>query len=198
MTSRERVRLALNHEEPDRVPIDNNGIVSSIHEVAYANLLASLGVQEDVVILDAVQRIALNSESVLASLGVDTRYLYPNGPSYWSYSENPDGTWKDEFGTTYRRVGFYADNVDPVLKGKELRGGEGVQVPRSQRPFAVQGPAGEGAGPVLLHGLRPGIGSMLCFDYMRWVLRGLEDAIADLHEDAPGSPSTSSTRSWTG
>ena len=43
MTSRERVRLALNHEEPDRVPIDNNGIVSSIHEVAYANLLRTSG-----------------------------------------------------------------------------------------------------------------------------------------------------------
>jgi uroporphyrinogen decarboxylase len=26
-------------------------------------------------------------------------------------------------------------------------------------------------------------GAMLCFDYIRWVLRGLEDAIADLHED---------------
>ena len=54
------------------MPIDCNGIVSSIHEVAYANLLASLGVKEDVVVLDAVQRITLNSESVLTSLGVDT------------------------------------------------------------------------------------------------------------------------------
>ena len=45
MTPRERVRVALRHQEPDRVPIDNNGIVSSIHEAAYANLLSRLGVQ---------------------------------------------------------------------------------------------------------------------------------------------------------
>ena len=57
MTSRERVRKALDHQEPDRVPIDNNGIVSSIHEVAYQNLLEALDLQEDVVILDPVQRI---------------------------------------------------------------------------------------------------------------------------------------------
>lgn len=120
MTPRERVRLALSHEEPDRIPIDNNGIVSSIHEVAYANLLERLGLQEKVVVMDAVQRITLNSEKVLDSLGVDTRYVYPNAPSSWSYAENPDGTWKDEFGTTYKRLGFYADNVDPVLKGKSF------------------------------------------------------------------------------
>jgi hypothetical protein len=43
MTSRERVRTALLHVEPDRVPIDNNGLVSSIHEVAYRSLLERLG-----------------------------------------------------------------------------------------------------------------------------------------------------------
>jgi len=68
VTSRERVRKALNHHEPDRIPIDNNGIVSSIHEVAYQNLLVALDLHEDVVILDPVQRIVLNSEQVLDAL----------------------------------------------------------------------------------------------------------------------------------
>jgi len=105
MTSRERVRAAVNHREPDRVPVDNNGVVSSIHEVAYANLLAHLGYREEITVFDAVQRLALSSEAVLQSLGVDTRYLYPNAPAGWSYEEKPDGTWKDEFGTTYKRSG---------------------------------------------------------------------------------------------
>jgi len=81
MTSRERVRAALEHREPDRIPVDNNGIVSSIHEVAYANLLKHLGYHEEVVVMDAVQRITHNSDAVLQALGVDTRYLYPGGPS---------------------------------------------------------------------------------------------------------------------
>ncbi|MBA7645209.1 hypothetical protein ES703_52963 [subsurface metagenome] len=89
MTSRERVRKTLDHKEPDRIPIDNNGIVSSIHEVAYQNLLETLGLEEEVVILDPVQRIVLNSEQILKALRVDTRYLYPNAPPWWEYRENP-------------------------------------------------------------------------------------------------------------
>jgi uroporphyrinogen decarboxylase len=183
MTPRERVRVALSHREPDKGPIDNNGIVSSIHEVAYANLLARLGCREDIVVLDAVQRITLNSEAVLQSLGVDTRYLYPNAPASWTYQEKPDGTWKDEFGTTYRRVGFYADNVDPVLRGKsfaEVRAYKFPDPTDASRFTGLREKARRlhsGTDYALVSG------AMLCFDYIRWVLRGLEDATADLLED---------------
>jgi len=183
MTPRERVRLALNHEEPDRVPIDNNGIVSSIHEVAYANLLERLGVQEKIVVLDAVQRITLNGEKVLTSLGVDTRYLYPSAPSSWTYAENPDGTWKDEFGTTYKRLGFYADNVDPVLKGKSFAEVKAYKFPDPTDPSRFKGMREKAQALHSSTDFALVSGAMLCFDYIRWVLRGLEDAIADLHED---------------
>ena len=183
MTPRERVRLALNHEEPDRVPIDNNGIVSSIHEVAYANLLERLGVQEKIVVLDAVQRITLNSEKVLTSLGVDTRYLYPSAPSSWTYAENPDGTWKDEFGTTYKRLGFYADNVDPVLKGKSFAEVKAYKFPDPTDPSRFKGLREKARALHSSTDFALVSGAMLCFDYIRWVLRGLEDAIADLLED---------------
>ena len=44
MTSRERVRKALNHEEPDRIPVDLGGsIVSSITKNAYTDLRNLLG-----------------------------------------------------------------------------------------------------------------------------------------------------------
>jgi len=183
MTPRERVRRALDHQEPDRVPIDCNGIVSSIHEVAYADLLAAIGIREEVVILDAVQRIALHSEAVLASLGVDTRYLYPNAISSWSYRENPDGTWKDEWGTTYRRVGFYADTVGTPLKGKSLAEVKAYKFPDPTDPSRF---AGMRERALALHATTDYAlvsGAMLCFDYIRWILRGLEDAIADLHEE---------------
>lgn len=183
MTPRERVRMALKHREPDRVPIDNNGVVSSIHEVAYGNLLAHLGYREEITVFDAVQRLALNSEPVLRALGVDTRYLYPNAPAGWSYEERPDGTWKDEFGTTYRRVGFYADNVGPVLKGKsftEVKAYRFQDPTDSSRFKGLRDRAGQ------LHdetNYALVSGAMLCFDYIRWVLRGLEDATADLLEE---------------
>ena len=48
MTSRERVIKALNHEEPDRVPIDLGGFQTGIHKGAYTQLLDYLGIGENV------------------------------------------------------------------------------------------------------------------------------------------------------
>jgi uroporphyrinogen decarboxylase len=165
------------------VPIDNNGVVSSIHEAAYAGLLATLGLQEKAVILDAVQRITLNSEAVLTALGVDTRYVYAGGPSSWSYRENPDGTWKDEFGTTFRRVGLYADNVGPVLKGRSLAEVKAYKFPDPTDPERFKGMRERALALRASTEYAVVSGSMLSLDYVRWVLRGIEDAIADLHED---------------
>lgn len=64
MTSRERIRKAINHEEPDRVPIDCNS-------------------QDEIRIVCPTQRIAGLSEEVYDLLGVDTRYIYANAPSSW-------------------------------------------------------------------------------------------------------------------
>ena len=58
MTSRERIRKAVNHEEPDRVPIDCNSVVSQIHEKAYKNLLVYLGIRDEIRIVCPTQRIA--------------------------------------------------------------------------------------------------------------------------------------------
>jgi len=46
MTSRERVKTALNHQEPDRVPIDLGGFQTGIHKKAYLELIDYLGVKE--------------------------------------------------------------------------------------------------------------------------------------------------------
>ncbi|HTZ53160.1 MAG TPA: uroporphyrinogen decarboxylase family protein [Spirochaetia bacterium] len=185
MTSRERVRTALRHEEPDRVPVDNNGFVSSIHEAAYRNLLEHLGRTEAISILDPVQRIVLASEEVMCALGVDTRYIYPNAPSSWRYQENPDGTWKDEWGTTFRRLDLYADPVGPVLRDKDL-----AAIKRYRPPDPVHSSRFAG---VRDHARRLyettdwalAAGPIFCIDYVRWVLRGLEQSIADLYENPP-------------
>ncbi len=58
MISRERVLTALNHETPDRVPIDLGGNQTGIHKNAYRNLVRHLGVADEVRIMDAVQQLA--------------------------------------------------------------------------------------------------------------------------------------------
>ncbi|MBM3295920.1 MAG: hypothetical protein FJY82_15605, partial [Candidatus Aminicenantes bacterium] len=80
MTSRERVIAALNHREPDRVPIDFGGFQTGIHREAYRDLTAHLGYEEDAAILDPVQQIVKPSEKVLERFRVDTRYVSAHGP----------------------------------------------------------------------------------------------------------------------
>jgi uroporphyrinogen decarboxylase len=185
MTPRERLRRALAHKEPDRVPVDSGGIVSSMHEVAYRNLLDTLNVEEQPVILDPVQRIVLNSEAVLASLQVDTRYLYPNAPSHWQYREQPDGTWRDEFGSLFRRTDFYAECVGPPLRGKSLE-----EIKRYRFPDPLDAARFRGlkdkARSLYEHGDYALVaGPIICLDYIRWILRGLEDSILDTAEGSP-------------
>ena len=185
MTPRERVRVALSHQEPDKVPVDNNGLVSSIHEVAYRNLLRHLGRSEDIVILDPVQRIVLSSEEVMRTLGVDTRYIYPNAPSTWVYHENPDGNWVDEWGTVFRKLGFYADPVRPVLRDKSYAE---IKAYKPPDPVHHSRFAGVREKARRLHETTDwslAAGPIFCLDYMRWVLRGLEQSVADLYENPP-------------
>ena len=58
MTSRQRVQKALNHEVPDRVPIDLGGFQTGIHKGAYIELLDYLGIEDELTIMDPVQQLA--------------------------------------------------------------------------------------------------------------------------------------------
>ena len=120
MNSRERIRTSLDFREPDRVPVDNNGNVSGMHEAAYRNLLKYLDRDDEIKIYDYVQRLAEVSDEIKDMLGVDTRYIYPGAPENFIFKENADGSFKDEYGTLYRRVNYYADISEPIFSGKSL------------------------------------------------------------------------------
>ncbi|NUQ62028.1 MAG: hypothetical protein HUU20_06045 [Pirellulales bacterium] len=75
MTPRERLLTALDHRQPDRVPIDLGGNQTGIHKFAYQALLEYLGIRDDIVVMDAVQQLARPCEAVLERLRVDTRYI---------------------------------------------------------------------------------------------------------------------------
>lgn len=139
MTSRERVRRALNHQEPDRIPIDNGGFVSGMHEVAYKNLLEYLGLEGKVTIIDAVQRLAEVDDKVLDLLGVDTRYLFANGPSGWKYCEDSEGRWEDEWKIVRKRCGFYCDSIVHPLEKASLEDMKAYAFPNPNDPARYEG-----------------------------------------------------------
>ncbi|MHC4620792.1 MAG: uroporphyrinogen decarboxylase family protein [Planctomycetota bacterium] len=108
MTSRERVIKALNHEIPDRVPIDLGGFQTGIHKKAYAELLAYLGLKEEIMTLDPVQQLARPSEEILKHFRVDVRYVCAHGPESFKggieQNERGGRLWhdlKDEFGVVW-------------------------------------------------------------------------------------------------
>jgi uroporphyrinogen decarboxylase len=117
MNSRERVLLALDHQEADRVPIDLGGtVVSSIALSTYAALRDYFGLpKKNVRTLETVQQIAWVDEDVLELLGVDVIPVFSNPPAGYrpEFKEEPDGTisFKDEFGATLRKPpsSFYFD-----------------------------------------------------------------------------------------
>ena len=80
MTSRERMLTALNHREPDRVPIDLGSLQTGIHKFAYKTLVDHLGIADEAEILDPVQQLVRPCEDVLQRFHVDVRYVTP-GPA---------------------------------------------------------------------------------------------------------------------
>jgi uroporphyrinogen decarboxylase len=108
MTSRERVIKALNHEEPDRVPIDLGGFQTGIHRRAYQALIDHLGFREEVRILDPIQQLAVPSERVLKKFNVDVRYVTAHAPDSFQggieINERNGMRWhdlRDEFGVVW-------------------------------------------------------------------------------------------------
>ncbi|MCL5098239.1 MAG: methyltransferase [Candidatus Omnitrophica bacterium] len=96
-TSRERVLAALNHREPDRVPVDLSGHRSSgISAIAYAKLRKYLGLPtRPIRVYDPVQQLAVVNDDVLQRFGVDTLELgraFALDDSCWADWVLPDGT----------------------------------------------------------------------------------------------------------
>jgi len=121
LTSRERFRKAINHEESDRVPIDvGQDLHNGIHEVAYANLLKHLGETDDIHIYDRMQHLAVVKESVLKRLHADTRYVFANAPAAWKLVVEADGSWGDEWGVRRKLCGSYDEAYHHPLAGCDL------------------------------------------------------------------------------
>ena len=73
MTPRQRVLAALNHQQPDRTPIDFGGHRSSgIAAIAYGKLRAALGLPATTIrVYDPIQQLAIIDEDVLERFRVD-------------------------------------------------------------------------------------------------------------------------------
>ena len=114
MNSRERILSALNHREPDHVPIDLSGHRSSgISAILYPKLRAFLGLPpRPVQVYDPIQQLAIVDEDMLELFGVDTielgrgfalndedwiDWVLPDGSPcqmpVWAFPEREENRW---------------------------------------------------------------------------------------------------------
>jgi uroporphyrinogen decarboxylase len=109
-TSRERILAAINHQTPDRVPIDLGATPSSgISAIAYSNLMTYIG-REDlpVQIYDVVQQLAQPDMTILDRFGADVLDIgrtFNAQPSDWYAIKMVNGA-----------PAFYPKWFNPTLK----------------------------------------------------------------------------------
>lgn len=139
MDSRQRVLCALNHEQPDRVPIDLGGVVTSFTNNAYGNLVKYLNIAEPSAQLGGYNiRIDID-EQILQHLGVDTRHVYTNPPPYFKTTHFDDGSFDSEMGIHYRIVGDYSEMVYHPFADIDIDELKDIKFPNMSEPARYTG-----------------------------------------------------------
>lgn len=190
MTSRQRVNRALNHQIPDRVPIDLGGNQTGIHKNAYRSLIRHLGISDEIRIMDAVQQLAQPCEQVLQRFHVDTRYVAAGAADSWKggiLKARRDGRlWDDltdEFGIRWSMpedAPYYMDITLHPLANATLADLPDYPWPKGDDPSRFAGLRQRALAlkqntPYAVVGGISGVVYEIC-----WYLRGLEQWFCDL------------------
>lgn len=138
MKPRERVMLALNHQEADRIPIDLGAtIVSSITRSSYIPLKKHLGIPlEEIKMLDYVQQLPYLDDALMDRFGVDFRMVQlpaATAPDLAIFEEGDYYAFIDRWGSKLHMPkdgGLYFDWVDFPLKETSMEALDQYQWPR--------------------------------------------------------------------
>ncbi|MCD6318943.1 hypothetical protein J7M02_07750 [Candidatus Aerophobetes bacterium] len=123
MSPRERVEKALNHQEPDRVPLDLGCPSNSMSIELYKKLRQYLGISSPTKVKVGLDNIVLDiEEEILESLGIDFCRIHLKTPHTWKKVVAEDGTFRDEWGIKRKWAagGEFLEMVDAPLKNKTI------------------------------------------------------------------------------
>ena len=132
MISRERVKLAINHKEADRIPLDlGSTLVTGIQASIYAKLKNALGISKGLIkVYDPFQMLAEVEDEVKQLLGVDTYGIQLPVTLFGYKNEN----WKK-----FRMF----DGTEVLISGNfeydVLENGDIVQYPKGDRSAPPSG-----------------------------------------------------------
>ncbi len=185
LTSRQRVQIALRHQEPDRVPIDF-GARHSIHVSAHRALKQHLGFAGGQEIVRSYLNFSAEPDPRLMDyFSSDVIAFQPKPGRKYVFRLDPEtDSWSDEWGITCRRppAGYYYDPYRyPLAAAESVAEIDRFRFPDPSDPARLEGVAdairaadATNAKAILLNAPTMGIW-MLCF-----YLRGLEQGLIDL------------------
>jgi uroporphyrinogen decarboxylase len=144
MTPRERVKAALNHQEPDRVPLDlGQAVGDGITLTAYRNLLAHLGMSDQTIqVKDKRGQTARVDEDILRRFHIDFRGVGLGAPERWKDRWLDERTFEDEWGVvrTMPKDSYYFDLVgSPLAEDGSLSALETYRWPDPMDPGRFRG-----------------------------------------------------------
>ena len=116
MTSRERVRLSLQHKEADRVPIDLSSRSSAIEEQAYDELKRYLGIETPT--RTFLRAHAELEDDVMERLHIDTKFIRSIPSDSWA-DDGEDRLYIDRWRVPWRKQAqqFYYELDASPLQG---------------------------------------------------------------------------------
>lgn len=182
LTSRERVLMALEHEQPDRVPVDLGGsFVTTINVKAYRRLREALGFSGKGQLLREQTQSVRVDDDVRQALRVDVIGLYERPPVPEMEVPHPDGTLVSEWGVVYQRGadGHYTPVAHP-LRESTLDELSDYAWPDPLAPARFEGLADEAA--ALRDSACAVVGNLGWSEIfgVAWYLRGFERFLLDL------------------
>jgi len=185
MSSRERVRLALSHQEADRVPLDlGSTVVTGLTFGAYRKLEEHLGLNpRDLPLISVMFQVVRPDERIMKYFDIDFRPLFYRPARESRAKALPGNYFIDEWGITLHRPerGFYYDIVDSPLKNATVEDLDSYDWPNPLDPGRFEG-LEEEAGYLFRETdyalVGPGTGAT--FFEQSWMLRGFERLLMDL------------------
>ena len=187
MTPRERVVCALQHEEPDRVPLFvGTSLATTLLAPGYERLKAHLGIEREPRLMSKSGQSARLDEEVLVRLGSDGRALLSRDSPSLTPEEITVGEFTDEWGVTWKQ-GFpgamYFEPAACAIRSATVSDLDHYPWPDLARPARFQGLAEQAR---YLREQTPyavvGLGGINPHEVI-FVMRGLDNWLTDLVGD---------------
>ena len=188
MTSRERVNITINHEEPDMIPIDFGGVHTSVHDYAHKNLKKyyNLGGPE-AKIQEPLQQIVYPDKRILEKFQVDITGVYSKASSSWEFKVDPfKDEWSDEWGNRLVRPkgGYFYDVKEHVMSNFTIE-----DLKKFKMPDPLDKARTKGLRDEILDTRRKTDKAIIMFNASwgiwecLWLMRGFEQAYIDIASD---------------